>query len=107
MGDVSNDRPAGLFRRGMAAGCITLILLLGVFAASPTLHALLHQDVDAAAPDQCAVVLFVTGTTVAPPLDVLPPTIVEWTAQPPAASLTLYLDSPRYLLRPERGPPLV
>ena len=84
-----------------------LILLLGGFAASPTLHALLHQDVEAAATDQCAVVLFVTGATVVVPVDLLPPTIIEWTAQPPAECFTLYLDSPRYLLQPERGPPLV
>lgn len=96
----------GLLRRGLAATCVALVLLLGVFAASPTLHERLHQDNDPAVPDQCGVVLFVTGVAVPVPLHVAPPVPAEWISPLPVQWITVRLDPPRYLLRPERGPPL-
>jgi hypothetical protein len=48
---------APLFGRLLACGCIALVLLLGILAASPTLHEWLHND--AANPDhECGITLF-------------------------------------------------
>jgi hypothetical protein len=88
-------------------GCAVLIFALGVFAASPALHGQLHASNHAPFEDGCAVALFAGGVSVALPLMALPPPSAEWRELPAAVSSEVLLDSPRYLLQPERGPPVV
>lgn len=93
-------------RRLLATGCAVLIFALGLFAASPTLHDQLHAGSHAAWDDGCAVALFASGVSMAPALVALPPSAEEWCELPGVATREVLLDSPRYLLQPERGPPV-
>ena len=93
-------------RRLLAAGGAVLVFALGLFAASPVLHAQLHHHVDAALEDGCAIVLFAGGVSMPLVVTAIPPRTVEWQDQRFVASVEIFLDSPRYLLRPERGPPV-
>lgn len=106
MGSVCNSRWTHGIHRILATGCAALIFALGLFAASPTLHGQLHHDTDSPAGDACAVVLFADGVAVPIALDLPPPPVAGWHETTYGASSEIYLDSPRYLLRPERGPPL-
>ena len=94
------------FRRTFAAGAAALIFALGLFAVSPSLHHQLHDGVDTAADDGCAVMLFASGVSV-PVAVVAPlPPVTDWCGNLRVAAAEIILDSPRYLLRPERGPPV-
>ena len=93
-------------RRTLAAGCAVLILTLGLLATSPSLHGKLHAGPHATLDDGCAVALFATGVSVALPLVTLPPAMGEGRERPGVTSQEVLLGSPRYLLRPERGPPV-
>jgi hypothetical protein len=93
-------------RRVCAAGCAALIFALGLFAASPSLHEQLHHKGDASSDDGCAVVLFAGGVSMPLVVTAAPPPSVEWNEQTYARSTEIFLDSPRYLLQPERGPPV-
>jgi len=93
-------------RRLLATGCAVLIFTLGLFAASPALHDQLHAGSHAAWDDGCAVALFASGVSVTPALVALPPPAVEWRELPCVVTREVLLDSPRYLLQPERGPPV-
>ena len=93
-------------RRLMAAGCIALVFALGLFAVSPSLHALLHQHDQSSAEDGCAVVLFASGVSAPAAPIAVPPVSVEWQEQSFADAARQYVDSPRYLLLPGRGPPV-
>ncbi len=106
MGFGRQSRLVSFFRSALAAGGAVLIFVLGLFAASPILHQHLHHDTGLAADDGCAIVLFANGVSL--PLTVIaaPPTAVEWGEQPYHSSIEIILDSPRYLLHPERGPPV-
>lgn len=96
---------ADFVRRLCAAGSASLVWALVIFAASPGLHAELHEADHASRDDACAVALFAAGVS-AP---------VETTAtQPPAITVasavatptdTVFPASARYLRPPERGPP--
>lgn len=90
-----------------AAGAAALIFSLGLFAASPSLHKQLHHGADAPADDDCAVVLFAGGVSV--PMAAVAPTppAADWREKPRAVTVEIVLASPRYLLQPERGPPVV
>ena len=99
-----------LLRRLGAAGVAALVLALSVFAASPTAHEWLHECEHAPATEQssedaCAVVLFASGVSM--PIDRIavrePMAVVD--AISPVTAAAVYLISPRYLRRPERGPP--
>ncbi len=92
-------------RRVLASGCVALILVLGVFAASPALHERLHHSLRSAQDEGCAVVLFASGVPVPLAMIAVPPTPVEWRDQIFFGSTELLLDSLRYLLQPGRGPP--
>lgn len=104
-----------LLRRLGTAGLAALVLALTVFVASPTAHEWLHADDHAnchesestqADEDACAVVLFAGGVSL--PLDpvaVLEPVALALTISP-ATAAEIHLVSPRYLRRPERGPPV-
>jgi hypothetical protein len=95
-------------RRLLAAGGIALVLLLSVLAVNPELHRWIHgaADADHDHEDGCAVVLFAHG--VSAPFDsaVLVATPAEWIVLGRPAAVEIFLTSPRYLLRPERGPPV-
>ena len=100
------DRPSAEFFRGLlATGCAVLVFALGLFAASPALHGQLHHDAKAPADDGCAVVLFAGGVSVPLAAIAAPLPPAEWRAQVHFVSTEIRLDSPRYLLQPERGPP--
>jgi hypothetical protein len=106
MSVARNHRLLAGLRRVCAAGSAALILALGLFAVCPSLHEQLHHGADATAPDQCAVVLFAGGVSV--PLAVAAPLlpVADWRELRALATAEILLDSPRYLLRPERGPPV-
>jgi len=93
------------FHRGLATSCAALVFVLGLFAASPSLHAHLHGSVALGDDHQCAIAVFASGFSV--PLEVamvVPPAahVLQWCA--PGVT-EIYLGSPRFLLQPERGPP--
>jgi hypothetical protein len=94
-------------RRALAASLAVLVFVLGVFAASPVLHGRLHQHAEQSTEDGCAIVLFAGGVSMPLATNVLPPTIMEWQESREVELAEIFLDSPRYLLRPERGPPVV
>ena len=106
MRPVRNFRWADYLRRVLATGCAALIFTLGVFAASPTLHGQLHHKADVTSGDACAIMLFADGVSVPLAVNAPPPPVVDWQERAFARSTEIYLDSPRYLLRPERGPPV-
>jgi len=92
-------------RRLLATGCAVLVFALGVFVASPALHAQLHHAPSSSLDDGCAIVLFANGVSVPLAVNAPPPPSVEWREQAYVRSTEVFLDSPRYLLQPERGPP--
>ena len=94
-------------RRALAVSLAVLIFVLGIFAASPVLHGQLHHHTDQHQEDGCAIVLFAGGVALTLATNVVPPTTVEWQASRRIELAEIFLDSPRYLLRPERGPPVV
>lgn len=102
-------------RRLLAAGAATLVLLLTVLAVSPQLHAGFHTH-DAAnavthAPhpandDGCVISLFAGGVTAAPAVLLLAAPNTAHIAVAFAPRAEIFVSPPRYLLQPERGPPL-
>lgn len=95
-------------RRSIAFGCVTLVLALAVFAASPLAHGCLHDnDPGVAASDHgCAVTLFAAGVALSVgQVAVTPPAGVERSVAAHRHADVL-LVSPRYLRQPERGPPV-
>ena len=106
MGMVSQHGLWDRGRRGIAAGAALLIFILGLFAVSPSLHERLHDGMDSTlGPDHCAVALLTTGICVAVPVMAPPPRADSWSEFAPAVWMQVSVESPRYLLRPERGPP--
>ncbi|MSU24117.1 MAG: hypothetical protein EXS32_09890 [Opitutus sp.] len=106
---MSNSRQsprADCLRRLLATGCAFLIFALGLLAASPALHGQLHHDATLPTEDGCAIVLFAGGVAVPLAVVAVPPSPPEWRAQVQVVSTEISLDSPRYLLQPERGPPV-
>ena len=98
---------ADSFRRFLAAGAAVLVFALGVFSASPVLHDWLHAQHTTPASDACAVVLFADGVALTLAVQIPPPPVADWTEAHSPASIEIFLDSPRYLRQPERGPPAV
>lgn len=97
--------PAPLLRRLLAAAGAALLLLLTVAAASPALHHWLHAHGAEGPSDNCAVVLFASGVTLAATAIAVAAPRPAWREQPRAAVVELFLSAPRYLRQPERGPP--
>ncbi|MEO7600556.1 MAG: hypothetical protein ABIV50_16610 [Opitutus sp.] len=98
--------PAVAALRRLAAACgVALFLGLTVAAASPALHHWLHADGATDAKDNCAIVLFATGVTLACAAVLVSRPCLRWTRVERAVVSELLLVSPRYVLRPERGPP--
>lgn len=94
-------------RRILATSCAALIFFLGLCAVSPALHKELHPDAGTSADAGCVVVLFAAGVTTPVALVALPPVPVEWHDQEYVSTDSVLPESPRYLLQPGRGPPLV
>lgn len=107
MGAGCQSRLVGLFRRGMAVVCSAVVFALGLFAASPALHGQLHDHADRTVGDGCVVVLFASGVSMPLAATAPVPSTTDWHEYFPPASNEVYLDSPRYLLQPGRGPPSV
>jgi len=103
---MRQSRWADSFRRVLATGCAAVIFALGLFAASPSLHEQLHHKAGASSDDGCAVVLFAGGVSMPLAVMAAPPPSAEWSEPAYAVSTEIFLDSPRYLLQPERGPPV-
>ena len=95
---------AELLHRFGAAAAAALVFALGLLAASPELHSLLH---DTDSDDGCAVVLFANGVSTPLGAIALEPPAPEWREQPRAIAPEIFLTAPRYLRQPERGPPAV
>jgi hypothetical protein len=93
--------------RALAVVCAALVFALGLFSASPTLHRHLHDAGDAWDHDQCAIVQFANGVSVPVAVTVPLPGICAPRPTETAPAVEICFDSPRYLLRPERGPPAV
>jgi len=106
MGSLPRCLRADFLRRILATGCALLVFGLGLFAASPVLHQQLHHNPGSSAEDGCAIVLFANGVSVPLVLAAPPPPSVDWHEQIHVRLAEVFLDSPRYLLQPERGPPL-
>ncbi len=101
------------FRRFIAALGVALVLLLGVAAVNPVVHAHLHEadhaghdGAPAASPHVCAVELFASGIAFALAATAVASPRLAWHERPPVALAELYLTPPRYLRQPERGPPV-
>lgn len=106
MGPTRHSCWSDRFRRLLAAGSAVVVFALGLFAASPVLHEQLHHHVDRTLEDGCAIALFASGVSLPLAATAVPPRIVEWREPRLVASPEIFLDSPRYLRRPERGPPV-
>lgn len=94
-----------IFRRVLAGAAVAVVFALTVFAASPALHAWLHHDATPQA-DDCAVVLFASGVTLAVGAAVVLAPRVAWREFVPVAVAGLHLVAPRHLRPPECGPPV-
>ncbi len=103
---ANSTTPSALVRRFGAALGVALLLLLTVSAASPALHHWLHTDGVTDAADNCAVVLFASGITLAATTVALAARTVVWRERDRLAFAEIFLASPRYLRQPERGPPV-
>lgn len=98
------------FRRFIAAGAAALVLLLTILAVSPQLHAGLHAH-DATTEsvqkdDGCVISLFAGGVTAAPAALLLAAPATAYLAAAVTPRTEIFVSPPRYLLQPERGPPL-
>ncbi|MDF9831854.1 hypothetical protein M2103_000058 [Ereboglobus sp. PH5-5] len=68
---------APFFRRLFASGLCALVLAVGMLAASPQLHKMLHNDADQ--PDHtCVITDFAQGATLTAALDVPPANVIVW-----------------------------
>lgn len=97
-----------LYRRGIAALGVALVLLLTAAGANPLVHEHLHDGAadELASDHTCAVVLFASGVTVAVAAFALAPRVGSWSTLQRPAPAKLFLCPPRYLRQPERGPPV-
>lgn len=91
--------------RWVAASCALLVWLLGLLAASPELHAVLHQDADQAE-HACAVTLFSQGVDGAVSPSVFTVTPLLLLDDTPPAIAVCQAAAPRYRLLPGRAPPV-
>jgi len=93
-------------RRLMAVGGVALVLLLTALAASPELHHWFHGGDDGGSEDNCAVVLYAHGVSVAPDTAVLAATPALWRGLDRPEVAEVALAASRHLHPPGRGPPV-
>jgi len=105
MGHPRQSRWADYLRRFLATVCATLIFGLGLSAANPSLHAQLHHNLDCSSDDGCVVGVFANGVSAPMGTVTAAPPSIEWREPDHFSSAEFFLDSPRYLLPPEHGPP--
>jgi hypothetical protein len=104
---ISHHTLSDHLRRLGALGAAVLVLALSSFAASPQLHDWLHACDHADEDQGCPVTLFAGGVPL--PVEqpaVAAPVVLHGAASAPAFD-EVFLTKPRYLLQPERGPPVV
>jgi len=112
MSRLQSSALTDLPRRILASGVAALVLALTIFAASPTAHEWIHSEhdhvpvADLQGEHACAIVLFAGGVSL--PLDAITVTgpLAFTLAISPETAADVDLVSPRYLRRPERGPPV-
>lgn len=93
-----------LFARLVACGCVALVLLLGILAASPTLHEWLHHD--AGSPDHvCAVTLFQHSADAAAAAVILLAVVWVFVASAATNPISRDLVPVRHRLPPGNAPP--
>jgi hypothetical protein len=86
--------------------CAVWVFALGLFAASPSLHEQLHDGLPMGADHQCAIVSFANGVSVPLGMESVSPPVQHRLEYRTASAIEIKLESPRFLLQPERGPPL-
>lgn len=104
----------------MAVGAAALVLALTLFAASPAAHDWLHAGDDepphetgsqAQLPADreagCAVEMFASGISILVDQVPVAPARIFRSLPAPSGPDTLFLESPRFLHLPERGPPMM
>ena len=96
---------AGVLQRTLAGVLSATILFLTVLAVSPAAHEGFHSNA-ADANHTCAITLFAQGITSPVCHFELPLPLECLDAVAPVAGEELRLVSPRYLLKPLRGPPI-
>jgi hypothetical protein len=83
-----------------------LVFVLGIIAASPSLHQLFHDGgIGNGVDHQCAITVFANGISVLPDLPAVVPPVQSVCERPAPPLAEIRLLAPRFLLRPERGPP--
>jgi hypothetical protein len=82
-----------------------LVLMLGAASANAALHEWLHASAADESGDQCAVVLFASGITLAAAAMAVAAPAAQWFEFTPQRVSEIFLVAPRYLRQPERGPP--
>lgn len=97
--------PIALVRRIGAAWGVALLLLLSASAASPVLHHWFHADRGVDANDNCAIILFASGVVLAATAIFATAPLAEWREIVRPQPTRVFVRPPRYLRRPERGPP--
>jgi hypothetical protein len=93
-----------LVRSWVAVCGVFVVLGLVVLTASPELHQELHGHVGAH-DEGCPVALFAGGVATPVALCVTDPVALPVPLVCPFVAEEIFLSSPRYLRRPERGPP--
>lgn len=97
--------PVAFLRHVGAALGVAVLLLLSASAASPVVHHWLHADGGTDNSDNCAVVLFASGVTLAAAAVAITRPSLRWVELRVQAVAAVFVASPRYLRQPERGPP--
>lgn len=105
MSDRRHETPLPRATRWLAASLAVVVWALGVFAASPELHATLHHDSDAHS-HECAITLFAHGVESLGGAPVLQSLSDAREIGRVALPLSHDWSAPDYRLRPACGPPL-
>jgi hypothetical protein len=93
-----------LRRIGAAAGAL-FVLALAILAVSPELHHALHDGASLASGEGCAVDWFAQGVDLMVAAKACLPVEAAWHKARPQPAADVFVAAPRYLRRPERGPP--
>jgi hypothetical protein len=107
MAPFSEHGFAEILRRFAATGCAALTLLLTVLASSPQLHehAHAHDETHEVAGDNCAVVIFGSGVSLALSVPEIPRPAITLRLAEARSPENFFAMPARFLHQPERGPP--